>query len=773
MQDAIAERLREIAPPGCFAVRHSALAEALHIVVEGVGALDLPLSPRTVSGLRAAAKPSRYGLRERTVLDPRVRNSSEIAKRRIRIDHPRWNATLIPLLDEIRAGLGFAEGVVLKAELHNMLLYERGQFFQSHQDSEKADGMIGTLVVTLPSPFRGGEMKVEQHGEVMTFGGSRTDLQVVAFYADCRHEVRPVTSGARVVLTYNLVTKGAPATRRPHIESRTQDALTAALQSHFETPLEPRFGGAAAPPNRLVYLLDHEYTARGLRWDLLKGADAARAIALRTAAERLGCEIFLAQADVHETWNCENEPASWYPDGGRSYRGFQDDIDDDYEGDDYEDDDDDGEPILSDLIDSDIELRNWVAPESKKPAAISSAVRDEELCYTRPSSDLAPFQSEYTGYMGNWGNTLDRWYHRAAIVIWPHERTFVIRARASATWALKELVRTLRRGKREDARKKMESLLPFWSHLPRFPTEPLMHDALRVVAGVADPILASILLSPLPLETFDGEAAALFEPLIRQFGLQWSQEVLSALPIARGDAHGKWLATLPRICQELSEGGEAAWALAQWLAVRQWEWLHKEMDAADSDPSPSRASAKMNALVPPLLAILRSTAVIGAFDEQQLIIGQLAAARTERRVDALTALLRAMPEGDADLRDALRPLRALCTESLTARLSAPQRDPEDWSILTELGCRCERCRKLNVFLIAHERRVFEWALAKDDRQHIHQTIERHELPVTHQTRRAGRPYTLVLTKRKTLFEREAAQRKQWLKDLEWLKHDLF
>ena len=768
MQHAIAEQLHEIAPPGSFAVRHAAPAEALRIVVAGVGALDLPLSPRTLSRLRAAAKPSRYGLRERTVLDTRVRNSSEIARRRIRIDQPRWNATLIPLLDQIRAGLGFADGVVLKAELHNMLLYERGQFFQSHQDSEKADGMIGTLVVTLPSAFRGGEMKIEQHGEVMTFGGSRTDLQVVAFYADCRHEVRPVASGARVVLTYNLLTRGVAATRASHIEPRTLDALTAALEHHFGTPLGDRFGSAAAPPDRLVYLLDHEYTARGLRWDLLKGADAARATALRTAAERLDCEIVLAQADVHETWDCESEPASWYPDGSRSYRRFRDDFEEDYE----DDDTDEGEPILSELIDDDIELRNWVASASKKPAAISSVVRDEELCYTRPSADMSPFQSDYTGFMGNWGNTLDRWYHRAAVVIWPRERTFVIRGRASASWALKELVRTFRRGKQEDARRKMESLLPFWSHTARSSAEPLMPDALRAAAGVADPILASRILSPLPLETFDAEAASLFEPLIRQFGLPWSEEVLSALPILRGDTHRKWLAMLPRICKELSAAGEAGGALARWLVVRQWELIENEMGEADNDPSRSSASAKLSALVPPLRAILRSTVMIGALDAQESIVRQLAAARTERRVDVLTALLRATPKRDADLRHALCPLHELCTESLTAWLSAPRRDPGDWSILAELGCRCEKCRKLDAFLIAREWRVFEWPLAKEHRAHIHQIIERHELPVAHQTRRTGRPYTLVLAKRETLFDREAARRKQWLKDLEWLKRAL-
>ncbi|HUP63533.1 MAG TPA: 2OG-Fe(II) oxygenase [Thermoanaerobaculia bacterium] len=765
MQRDIAERLHDIAPPGSFAVQRSVPAEALRIDVTGAGPLDLPLSLRTVSSLRAVAKRSRYGLRDRTVYDVRVRNSWEIARRRIRIDQHRWNATLTPLLDEIRAGLGLAEDVVLKAELHNMLLYERGQFFVSHQDSEKSDGMIGTLVVTLPSSFRGGEMTVEQHGEVMAFHGSRTALQLVAFYADCRHEVRPVTSGTRVVLTYNLLTKGAATTMLPRIEPRMLDALTAALQRHFDTPLAARFGAEAAPPDRFVYLLDHEYTARGLRWDLLKGADAARATALRTAAERLDCEVFLAQADVHETWECESEPAEWYPYRRRSWRDSWDDFDDDY--DDEESSADDAEPMLSDLIDSDIELRNWVASGSKKAAAITSAVRDEELCYTRPSAEMSPFQSEYTGFMGNWGNTLDRWYHRAAIVIWPRERTFVIRARASASWALKEVVRTLRRGKQQDARRMVESLLPFWEHTARVTAEPLMHDALRAAAGVADAVLASNLLSPLPLETFDAEAASLLGPLLGQFGRQWGEEVLGALPITPDDAHRQWLAMLPRICEELSSAGEAGWALARWLAVRQWEWIESELRETDKNPAPSKAIAGLTVLVPPLLAVLGSTVIIGAFDVQESIIQQLAAVRTERRVDFLTTLLRATPKRDADVHFALRPVHELCSESLATWLSAPPREPGDWSILTELGCRCERCRKLHAFLTARERRVFEWPLAKEHRAHVHQTIERHELPLAHQTRRSGRPYTLVLTKRDALFERDAVRRKRWLKDLEW------
>lgn len=33
---------------------------------------------------------------------------------------------------------------------------------------------------------------------------------------------------------------------------------------------------------------------------------------------------------------------------------------------------------------------------------------DHEVCATTPSKALEPYESEYEGYMGNYGNTLDR-----------------------------------------------------------------------------------------------------------------------------------------------------------------------------------------------------------------------------------------------------------------------------------------------------------------------------------------------------------------------------
>jgi hypothetical protein len=73
-----------------------------------------------------------------------------------------------------------------------------------------------------------------------------------------------------------------------------------------------------------------------------------------------------------------------------------------------------------------------------------------------------------------------------------------------------------------------------------------------------------------------------------------------------------------------------------------------------------------------------------------------------------------------------------------------------------------------VFLEDKSLRAFEWPLAKQRRQHVHSRIDATELPVTHVTRRQGRPYTLVLNKTEALFDRERKARIRDETDLEWL-----
>ena len=113
-------------------------------------------------------------------------------------------------------------------------------------------------------------------------------------------------------------------------------------------------------------------------------------------------------------------------------------------------------------------------------------------------------------------------------------------------------------------------------------------------------------------------------------------------------------------------------------------------------------------------------------------------------------------------------LAAGCAARLRARLARPPRANDDWSIALPGGCACELCGTLGTFLADPARRRFEWPLAQQRRRHVHSRIDAAELPVRHETRRKGRPYTLVLTKDRALFDRERQARIRDAADLEWL-----
>lgn len=542
--------------------------------------MRFPVSPATARKLCAVARPARYGLRERTLQDTRVRDTWEIPAARVRAGGERWERALVAKLAKLQTALGLSADRALRAELHNLLIYAPGQFFAPHQDSEKKTGMVATLVVLLPSTFSGGELVVEHHGEQATHRGSGSSLTFVAFYADCHHQVRPVKSGYRLALTYDLVLE--PSLSAPVFEPSAElQPLARSVKAHFETPLPPRWGGRdpRPPPDRLVYLLDHQYTQRGLSWDQLKNADARRAAALKEVATALDCEVFLALADVHESWSCEDE--GYARRGGGRWG-------DEYESDEHESDEheheedgasvDDSDHVLTERIDWDVELRHWLSASGRKVEAISSAVKDDEVCFTRPSVDFQPFRSEHEGYMGNYGNTVDRWYHRAAVVLWPKERTFVIRAKASPAWALREVSKALKAGRPEQARDLLQRMMPSWQSVAgRDPSPALASSAFAVAAGLEDAELATSLLRPLHLDQLTRRAAPALRALTDRFGAAWAIALLTHWDEQHGyRERDAWIGALPALCRELVAGGTVAQLeVARWLLASQLAHVRK------------------------------------------------------------------------------------------------------------------------------------------------------------------------------------------------------
>ena len=160
----------------------------------------------------ACARPARFGRGELTLTDLGVRDTWEIKPDQVTLTGLDWDA----ILAEVRDGLGLPPRARLRAEPHALLVYGKGQFFLPHQDSEKDDAMIGTLVVSLPSSHTGGELVIEHSDETVAYQASATEVSAAAFYADCGHQVKPVRTGYRVTFTcWTTSTPSAGPPRAP------------------------------------------------------------------------------------------------------------------------------------------------------------------------------------------------------------------------------------------------------------------------------------------------------------------------------------------------------------------------------------------------------------------------------------------------------------------------------------------------------------------------------------------------------------------------------
>ena len=301
-EDAALEKLlRSVDRPGDFCTHGRLYAPMPRLEVDGVGMLSFPVPETQVRALIAAAEPAPYGKGADTLVDTSVRDCRQIGPERIRLAGGAWPDTLARILSAAASGLGCPIDR-LDAQFYKLLLYEPGGFFAAHRDTEKADGMVATLSISLPVAGDGGELRVRHQGREIVADMNveePSELAFAAFYADCTHEIRPVIEGHRLSLVFNLCLRpGDKATPRTAPEYGEQiDRIAQRLAA---------WQGEEFATEKLVWLLDHEYSEAGLSFDTFKNADAARAQVLATAAERAGCEIFAAILHIEEhgdaTW---------------------------------------------------------------------------------------------------------------------------------------------------------------------------------------------------------------------------------------------------------------------------------------------------------------------------------------------------------------------------------------------------------------------------------------------------------------------------------------
>lgn len=176
-RDRLAHLLAGTEPPRADSAMLHLPGDILSLDVADLGPVTTPVRAPQAKRLISAARPAHFGRGEETPRDPSVRDTWELTPDQVSLGGPRWHAHLNAALEHFREELGMPAGSQLTAELHSMLVYGKGQFFLPHQDSEKHDATVGTLVVMLPSVHTGGELVVDDGGHEQTYVGSRDDTR--------------------------------------------------------------------------------------------------------------------------------------------------------------------------------------------------------------------------------------------------------------------------------------------------------------------------------------------------------------------------------------------------------------------------------------------------------------------------------------------------------------------------------------------------------------------------------------------------------------------
>jgi len=733
--------------------------ENLKLELNGTRSFQFPLTAEQITSLINYASPAHFGRRDKTLFDKTVRDVWEIKADQISMKHPSWESELNKTLSRFKKELGFAEQDELIPELHNFLIYEPGQFFKAHQDSEKCDGMVASLVIILPGKHTGGDFLIDHKGSTLRIQASKNSANSVCtfigFYSDCHHEATPVESGYRMALTYNLVLKKNKILEENSEKySATYPELMRALKNYFDLNI-PKEG-----PRKLVYLLDHDYTEHGLSWDNLKGRDIETVKALRELAEILDLEIYLTLADVRENWTCDD---------GMNFHGYQ------YRGDDKIV-DDEGYTLI-DFIESETCLENWIDKTGASLGFKNIGVHDSEICWTKASDEFDPYESEYEGDMGNYGNTMDRWYHRAAIVLWRRDEQFAVLNDIDPS-ALMEILMGLIDGPIENSKAELRAIireiLPYWkgfrsrSYSAEDAAED--HDRLfQIAAYLQYPIAAQKLLAFMNLASINARTEAAILNLANTYGVSWCIDQFESW-LARD--HGSRRSALKDFSELVRFFNLKEPKIAQWLLDYQWDFIQAEDTEFLKKYLNNYEIRKASKDRCPIM--------------QDYLLGTLLASDNLRHQKALVHLQDTIfiyPTLEiVDWFMSFKPdlkyktgnwghgaFFAFLVEYFKGEKSQGQRDPHDWSLREKSTCSCDDCKMLNYFLEDSFQKAVCWALAEKRRDHLVYKLDEACALVSHQVERRGSPYKLILTKKPEIHTRAAERYSKVLEVLEQLE----
>jgi predicted 2-oxoglutarate/Fe(II)-dependent dioxygenase YbiX len=720
---------------------------APNLEIDGVGRISLPLLLVQAERLVAVATRAPYGRGEETVVDTNVRRTWQIDADRIHIGGRHWQQTLDSIVAKAAAGLGVTGSV--SAELYKLLIYDTGSFFVEHRDTEKAAGMFATLVIVLPSDYSGGTLLVRHSDREVCLDlhcPDPSEVAFAAFYADCVHEMRPVTSGHRLTLVYNMVRARKAKEKAPKPPSYEKELaeVTALLQRWVSGKDLPDDDS----PEKLIYPLEHAYTSAELAFDSLKNADAAVAGLLVAAAEKAACDIHVALVSIEEN-------------GSAEYSGYGGRYDEEFE--------------VGEVFNRIQTISDWRLPDGSQPTLNALPFEENELCPPTALEEAEPDEEYFHEATGNEGVTFERTYRRAAIVIWPKSRKLAVINQAGLSVTLPYLAELTRdwvdSGKGtesslwRDAYALSKYMLQDWPKRRGYGDQMDSEiEMLTTLRQLRDTVHIDAFLSEISaIGTYGGSEN---EALVRAAMLLPHDRTTDLIEkIVVRNAHrvpGACANLLALSCVELPN----ALARLYPAAVALVETLLGESVDTNPDPSdywgqpvPTDADLLVDLLI--ALCYLDATPLGNRMIEHALA-SKKSFPRDAVMVPATLRLTERMQTRDWA---PVARLRAACVHHLQTRCAEPLAPPSDFARPSKIACHCASCAELSRFLAAPDRKVWEFKAAEPLRRHVENSIRQNRCDLDFLTEKRRRPYSLVCTKNQASYEKRAAQRK---KDIEAL-----
>ncbi|KAI6123203.1 hypothetical protein EDD16DRAFT_684597 [Pisolithus croceorrhizus] len=182
------------------------------MTIRRVGRIDLSSpTPEELDSLSNACQPTSFKVNHEQVYDESYRKAGKMNTANFATQFSVRNAGLIhivrrELLDHSDAN------PEIKAELYKFNVYGKDSFFKARKDTPHHGNIFGTLVVIFPTQYEGGEFVLRQRdlewsldsAKTLPDSSHRPRVGYVSFFSDVEYEVRKVTFGCRVTLTYNL-----------------------------------------------------------------------------------------------------------------------------------------------------------------------------------------------------------------------------------------------------------------------------------------------------------------------------------------------------------------------------------------------------------------------------------------------------------------------------------------------------------------------------------------------------------------------------------------